>query len=212
MNMQNTGAFIQASRKRLNISRQALGKSLSVTDQTVADWESGLACPGMEDLKNMALLFHCSITDMVNGTPDSGQSGNLPSEMPEDVTEPEDFSCPVNVALDYTASQAVSPLLFGDNLEHTRGCIYGGLSAELLRNRKFVGKPGRYHQLTLLPAGARDRGRGAGCGRKRGDPVAGRAFVCRQEMEGRALRPSSAGHAGSRTHDSPGQHDPREMH
>ena len=102
MNMQNTGAFIQASRKRLNISRQALGKSLSVTDQTVADWESGLACPGMEDLKNMALLFHCSITDMVNGTPDSGQSGNLPSEMPEDVTEPEDFSCPVNVALDYT--------------------------------------------------------------------------------------------------------------
>lgn len=37
----------------------------------------------------------------------------------------------------------VSPWLFGQNLEHTRGCIYGGLSAELIRNRKFAGKPSR---------------------------------------------------------------------
>ena len=50
----------------------------------------------------------------------------------------------VTAALDYTSQQSISPLLFGDNLEHTRGCIYGGLSAEMLRNRKFAGKPGRY--------------------------------------------------------------------
>jgi len=50
----------------------------------------------------------------------------------------------VTVTLDYSSAQSISPLLFGDNLEHTRGCIYGGLSAEMLRNRKFVGKPGRY--------------------------------------------------------------------
>ena len=31
--------------------------------------------------------------------------------------------------------------LFGSNLEHTRGSIYGGLSAQMLKNRKFVGCP-----------------------------------------------------------------------
>ncbi len=46
--------------------------------------------------------------------------------------------------LQYDLDQAVSPLLFGDNLEHTRGCINGGLSAEKIRNRKFVGKPARF--------------------------------------------------------------------
>jgi alpha-N-arabinofuranosidase len=35
----------------------------------------------------------------------------------------------------------VNPLLFGHNLEHTRSCIWQGLSAQLLRNRKFCGKP-----------------------------------------------------------------------
>ena len=42
-----------------------------------------------------------------------------------------------------TSKSAVtaSPYLFGHNLEHTRSAVYGGLSAELLKNRKFSGKP-----------------------------------------------------------------------
>lgn len=35
----------------------------------------------------------------------------------------------------------VSPLLFGNNLEHTRSSVFTGLSAQKLRNRKFSGKP-----------------------------------------------------------------------
>ncbi|MBQ6646459.1 MAG: hypothetical protein IJM56_07245 [Clostridia bacterium] len=35
----------------------------------------------------------------------------------------------------------VSPLLFGTNIEHTRACVYKGLSVQMLRNRKFAGKP-----------------------------------------------------------------------
>ncbi len=50
----------------------------------------------------------------------------------------------VNVYLQYDLDRTVSPYLFGDNLEHTRGCINSGLSAEKIRNRKFVGKPTRY--------------------------------------------------------------------
>ncbi len=34
----------------------------------------------------------------------------------------------------------IHPNLFAHNLEHTRSCIAGGLSAQMLRNRKFAGK------------------------------------------------------------------------
>ena len=37
----------------------------------------------------------------------------------------------------------ISPLLFAHNLEHTRSCVYQGLSAQILRNRKFCAKPQR---------------------------------------------------------------------
>ncbi|MFH1707281.1 MAG: hypothetical protein ABIF71_05125 [Planctomycetota bacterium] len=37
----------------------------------------------------------------------------------------------------------VSPLWFGHNLEHTRSCMWGGLAAQLIQNRKFAGKPAR---------------------------------------------------------------------
>ena len=44
--------------------------------------------------------------------------------------------------IDLSARRASSPFLFGHNLEHTRACVSGGLSAQLLRNRKFAGRPG----------------------------------------------------------------------
>ena len=40
-------------------------------------------------------------------------------------------------------SGRISPLLFGHNLEHTRSQIWHGISAELLRGRKFFGAPQR---------------------------------------------------------------------
>ena len=40
-----------------------------------------------------------------------------------------------------TGGISVSADLFGCNLEHTRADIYKGLSAQMLRNRKFAGKP-----------------------------------------------------------------------
>lgn len=145
MNMQKTGAFIQAARKRLNLSQQALGDYLSVTDKAVSKWERGLACPDIENLKNMALLFHCSISEIVNGSAlDPSHSSNLPMEIPEDPVDRKGVCENVTVTFGDSSAQSVSPLLFGDNLEHTRGCVNGGISAEILRNRKFVGKPGRY--------------------------------------------------------------------
>ena len=51
------------------------------------------------------------------------------------------YARPVRLDLDMTGSTLVSPDLFGCNLEHTRANIFTGLSAQMLRNRKFAGKP-----------------------------------------------------------------------
>ena len=50
--------------------------------------------------------------------------------------------------------EPISPLWFGHNLEHTRSCVWQGMSAQLIRNRKFAGRPGRRGQaLDWYPIG-----------------------------------------------------------
>lgn len=44
------------------------------------------------------------------------------------------------IGIDLDHIYPVSPYVFGHNIEHTRACIAGGLSAQMLRNRKFAGK------------------------------------------------------------------------
>lgn len=46
-----------------------------------------------------------------------------------------------SLSIDLEHRYPSSPYLFGHNLEHTRACIASGLSAQLLRNRKFAGRP-----------------------------------------------------------------------
>ena len=43
--------------------------------------------------------------------------------------------------IDLGAAEEYSPYVFGFNLEHTRSAVGGGLSAQMLKNRKFAGKP-----------------------------------------------------------------------
>ena len=45
--------------------------------------------------------------------------------------------------IDIKQTEEVSPFIFSHNLEHTRAAVNGGLSAQMLRNRKFAGKPSR---------------------------------------------------------------------
>ena len=45
--------------------------------------------------------------------------------------------------IDVKSAREFSPYVFGHNLEHTRAAINGGLSAQMLRNRKFAGKPSK---------------------------------------------------------------------
>ena len=55
---------------------------------------------------------------------------------------PDALPAKVSVSTD----RGVKPIpaeLFGQNIEHTRSAVQGGLSAQLVRNRKFAGKPSR---------------------------------------------------------------------
>ena len=49
----------------------------------------------------------------------------------------------MSFTIDTNRAVPLSPYVFGHNLEHTRSAVNGGLSAEMLRNRKFAGKPAR---------------------------------------------------------------------
>ena len=49
--------------------------------------------------------------------------------------------------IDVKVTESYSPYIFGHNLEHTRSAINGGLSAQMLKNRKFAGKPQSQHAL-----------------------------------------------------------------
>ena len=61
--------------------------------------------------------------------------------------------------IDTKNTVALSPYVFGYNLEHTRSAVggNGGLSAQMLRNRKFAGKPAKNSGVAAEWTGIGDR-------------------------------------------------------
>ncbi len=55
---------------------------------------------------------------------------------------PDALPAKVSVSTD-RALKPIPAFIFGQNIEHTRSALQGGLSAQLVRNRKFAGKPSR---------------------------------------------------------------------
>ena len=47
------------------------------------------------------------------------------------------------LAVQGTAAEPIPAFIMGQNIEHTRSAVQGGLSAQLVRNRKFAGRPRR---------------------------------------------------------------------
>ena len=133
MDMKKIGKFIQTSRLNLNLSEKQFADYLVASEEEVLQWEKGEVCPDDDTLRSMAMLFFCDVPEILNGGLSEGEADD------ESV-----YSADVAVAFDMSATDRVSPMLFGDNLEHTRGGINGGLAAQMLQNRKFVGKPSRF--------------------------------------------------------------------
>ena len=55
--------------------------------------------------------------------------------------------------IDIKVNKEYSPFVFGHNLEHTRAAVNTGLSAQMLQNRKFAGKPSKNQGVAAMWSG-----------------------------------------------------------
>ena len=141
MDMKKIGRLITAQRKALGYTQEDLGKVLSVSDKAVSKWERGLSCPDVSLLSKLAVVLKISLAQLLEGTvKDVALSSNLTSGTERSALALASFADRIDLGCDGDLG-TVSPYLFGNNLEHTRSSVCGGISAQMLKNRKFVGKP-----------------------------------------------------------------------
>lgn len=140
MNLAQTGKFLTQRRAAMGLTQAQLAQRLDVTDKAVSKWERGKSLPDITLLNRLAAELRVSVVEILSGESlQVGRSSNIDQEPPWEgaVEQAEALTLPRTE----TEDLLVSPYLFGSNLEHTRSCLYTGLSAQMLRNRKFTGKP-----------------------------------------------------------------------
>ena len=140
MNVSQIGRFISRRRADLGLTQAQLAQRLDVTDKAVSKWERGKSLPDVALLSRVAAELRVSVVELLSGEPmNVARSSNLDEA---DGWEREaDQATPLTLQRKDPEDLLVSPYLFGSNLEHTRSCLYTGLSAQMVRNRKFAGKP-----------------------------------------------------------------------
>ena len=72
------GNQIANYRKSLNLTQEALAQKLGVTNQAVSKWESGLACPDIQLLPELADLFGVTIDELFGRAAPQVASASLP--------------------------------------------------------------------------------------------------------------------------------------
>lgn len=140
MNVTQIGRFISWRRADLGLTQAQLAQRLDVTDKAVSKWERGKSLPDVALLSRVAAELRVSVVELLSGEPmNVARSSNLDEA---DGWEREAAQAtPLTLQRKAPEDLLVSPYLFGSNLEHTRSCLYTGLSAQMVRNRKFAGKP-----------------------------------------------------------------------
>ena len=140
MNVSQIGRFISRRRADLGLTQAQLAQRLDVTDKAVSKWERGKSLPDVALLSRVAAELRVSVVELLSGeSMNVARSSNLDEA---DGWEREaDQATPLTLQRKDPEDLLVSPYLFGSNLEHTRSCLYTGLSAQMVRNRKFAGKP-----------------------------------------------------------------------
>ena len=159
MDIFKTGKLIAARRKMLGLTQEELGQRLDVTAKAVSKWERGLSYPDITLIARLAAELRTTVVELLSGEiKESGESQcyELTGANRKSPVGGREFD-PLAIDLDVDPGIVVSPYLFGENLEHTRSNIYKGLSAQMLRNRKFAGKPMACsgHSMEWYPIGER---------------------------------------------------------
>ena len=143
MDLIKTGALIALKRKELGLTQEELGDQLGVTAKAVSKWERGLSYPDVTLLGRMAVALRISIVELLSGQVRRSEGSScyvISNSGGETIGIHREFY-PLSLKTGAWAGSVVSPYLFGENLEHTRSNVFMGLSAQMLRNRKFAGKP-----------------------------------------------------------------------
>ena len=145
MDLQEVSSRILQSRKKLGLSQQQLAEKVGVTSKAVSKWERGVNLPDISLLVPLSRVLGVSVQELLDISPEdlsSKYSNSLSlNQRTPDRVETERISD--QILIDLSDAREFSPYVFGHNLEHTRACMAGGLSAQMLRNRKFAGKPSK---------------------------------------------------------------------
>ena len=140
MDMIKIGTLIAKRRNDLGYTQDELGEILGVTGKAVSKWERGLSSPDVSLINRIAVELKLSIAQLLEGCiTDFELSSNLIHQ--NEITSEANFNFKEKIEFSSKNLGIVSPFLFGNNLEHTRSSVCNGLSAQMLKNRKFVGKP-----------------------------------------------------------------------
>jgi len=145
MDLQKMASQISQARKKLGMTQQQLAEKIGVTAKAVSKWERGVNIPDIALLLPLSRVLGVSIQTLLDSFPpdlSSQYSSSLSlNQKKTDLVETERIA--EQILIDLSDPQSFSPYVFGHNLEHTRACMAGGLSAQVLRNRKFAGKPSK---------------------------------------------------------------------
>jgi len=141
VDIKKIGNFIAKRRKALGYTQDELGNILKISGKAVSKWERGLSCPDVSLMSRLAVELKVSIVQLLEAT-DVDVSLSSNSLHVKDEAPNADFKMQKDICLSYDSDLGVvSSYLFGNNLEHTRSSVCNGLSAQMLKNRKFIGKP-----------------------------------------------------------------------
>ena len=136
--------IIQA-RERLGLTQQQLAEKLCVTNKAVSKWECGVTLPDISLLVPLCRVLGLTVQELLDEY--DGKSGNtLGCQTTEEPAQDTLFAAQQHshyLYINLKTTSTVSPYLFGHNLEHTRASIMDGLSAQMIRNRKFAGAAAR---------------------------------------------------------------------
>lgn len=140
MNLKQIGELIAQLRTEMGLTQAQLAQRLDVTDKAVSKWERGKSLPDAALLSRVAAELRVSVVELLSGElMNVARSSNLDEADGWEGKAAQ--ATPLTLQRKGPEDLLVSPYLFGSNLEHTRSCLYTGLSAQMVRNRKFAGKP-----------------------------------------------------------------------
>ena len=79
MNPIETGKLIRTCRKRHNLTQQALGEKLNVSDKAVSKWERGLCAPDVSLFPELAEVLGITVDTLLSGEMEENpmNSGNM---------------------------------------------------------------------------------------------------------------------------------------